>query len=165
MRSVTAGCCPGPRSSPVRRRSRTGPRGQGHDDDIDRAGAEGPAHLRLLRPGYLRYAELPGFLGGALVAAYPSFGEGFGLPILEAMACQTPVLTTPRLSLPEVGGDAVAYTTEEPNPIAAGLLRGDRPGRLPDRPPGAGGDQGVVRRRPPDRRQRPFYRGAAPRHE
>lgn len=95
--------------------------GQGHDDDIDRAVAEVPAHLRLLRPGYLRYADLPGFLGGALVAAYPSYGEGFGLPILEAMACATPVLTTPRLSLPEVGGDAVAYTSEDPVQIAADL--------------------------------------------
>ena len=84
--------------------------------------AEVPAHLRLLRPGYLRYADLPGFLGGALIAAYPSHGEGFGLPVLEAMACGTPVLTTPRLSLPEVGGDAVAYTGEEPDRIAKDLL-------------------------------------------
>ncbi|MGC4808173.1 glycosyltransferase family 4 protein [Micromonospora sp. DT233] len=95
--------------------------GQGHDDDIDRAVAEVPSHLRLLRPGYLRYADLPGFLGGALVAAYPSYGEGFGLPILEAMACAAPVLTTPRLSLPEVGGDAVAYTSEDPAQIATDL--------------------------------------------
>ncbi|HZN20252.1 MAG TPA: glycosyltransferase family 1 protein [Micromonosporaceae bacterium] len=95
--------------------------GQGHDDEIDRAVAEVPAHLRLLRPGYLRYADLPGFLGGALIAAYPSYGEGFGLPILEAMACSAPVLTTPRLSLPEVGGDAVAYTSEDPEQIGADL--------------------------------------------
>ena len=76
--------------------------------------------------------DLPGFLGGALLAAYPSFGEGFGLPILEAMACATPVLTTPRLSLPEVGGDAVAYTTEDPDRIAADLadLLHDEPRRL-----------------------------------
>lgn len=97
--------------------------GQGHDEEIDSAVAEVPAHLRLLRPGYLRYADLPGFLGGALVAAYPSYGEGFGLPILEAMACGTPVLTTPRLSLPEVGGDAVAYTSEDPGQIAVDLAR------------------------------------------
>ncbi|MGH3661275.1 MAG: glycosyltransferase family 4 protein [Micromonosporaceae bacterium] len=92
--------------------------GAGHDDDIDKAVAELPVHLRLLRPGYLRYADLPGYLGGAMVAAYPSHGEGFGLPILEAMACGTPVLTTPRLSLPEVGGDAVAYTGETAEEIA-----------------------------------------------
>ncbi len=43
------------------------------------------------------------------MVAYPSLGEGFGLPVLEAMACGAAVLTTRRLSLPEVGGDAVAY--------------------------------------------------------
>jgi glycosyltransferase involved in cell wall biosynthesis len=95
--------------------------GSGHDDEIDQAVADVPANLRLLRPGYLRYADLPGYLGGALVAAYPSHGEGFGLPVLEAMACGAPVLTTPRLSLPEVGGDAVAYTGEYPEEIAGDL--------------------------------------------
>lgn len=95
--------------------------GQGHDDEIDDAVAEVPAGLRLLRPGFLRYADLPGFLGGAAVACYPSFGEGFGLPILEAMACGAPVLTTPRLSLPEVGGNAVAYTSPQAQEIARDL--------------------------------------------
>jgi glycosyltransferase involved in cell wall biosynthesis len=106
--------------------------GQGHDEEIDLAVAEVPTHLRVLRPGYLRYADLPGFLGGALVAAYPSYGEGFGLPILEAMACGTPVLTTPRLSLPEVGGDAVAYTSEDAAQIGTDLaaLLDDEPRRL-----------------------------------
>ncbi len=95
--------------------------GQGHDDELDAAAAAVPSHLRLLRPGYLRYADLAGYLGGAVLVAYPSHGEGFGLPVLEAMACGTPVLTTPRLSLPEVGGDAVAYTGEDADQIAADL--------------------------------------------
>ncbi len=104
--------------------------GAGHDDEIDAVAAEVPPRLRLLRPGYLRFRDLPGYLGGALLCAYPSHGEGFGLPVLEAMACGSAVLTTPRLSLPEVGGEAVAYTAEDPESIAtdlAALL--DRPER------------------------------------
>jgi glycosyltransferase involved in cell wall biosynthesis len=88
---------------------------------VDAAVASVPSHLRVLRPGYLRPADLPGYLGGALVVAYPSHGEGFGLPVLEAMACGAPVLTTPRLSLPEVGGDAVAYTEPDATAIASAL--------------------------------------------
>jgi glycosyltransferase involved in cell wall biosynthesis len=80
-----------------------------------------PSHLRLVRPGYLPFADLPGFLGGALVVAAPSRGEGFGLPVLEAMACGAPVLTTYRASLPEVGGEAVAYTEPEAASIAVAL--------------------------------------------
>ena len=95
--------------------------GAGWDDEVDTAIAEVPSHLRVLRPGYLRYEDLRGFLGGAHVVAYPSHGEGFGLPVLEAMACQAPVLTTPRLSLPEVGGDAVAYTEPDPTSIASAI--------------------------------------------
>ena len=95
--------------------------GSGWDDTIDATVAEVPSHLRVLRPGYLRFTDLPGYLGGAIVVAYPSHGEGFGLPVLEAMACGAPVLTTERLSLPEVGGDAVAYTEPDPDSIAASL--------------------------------------------
>jgi glycosyltransferase involved in cell wall biosynthesis len=95
--------------------------GRGWDEDVDAAVAEVPAHLRVVRPGYLRFADLPGYLGGATVVAFPSHGEGFGLPVLEAMACGTPVLTTQRLSLPEVGGDAVAYTEPDAASIGAAL--------------------------------------------
>ena len=95
--------------------------GSGWDEDVDAAIAEVPAHLRVIRPGYLRFADLPGYLGGATVVAFPSHGEGFGLPVLEAMACGAPVLTTHRLSLPEVGGDAVAYTEPGADEIATGL--------------------------------------------
>ncbi len=51
------------------------------------AAADVPAGLDLLRPGYLPLELLAGFLGGAELVAYPSLGEGFGLPVLEAMAC------------------------------------------------------------------------------
>ena len=95
--------------------------GRGWDDDVDAAVAEVPSHLRVVRPGYLRFADLPGYLGGAIAVAFPSHGEGFGLPVLEAMACGTPVLTTQRLSLPEVGGDAVAYTEPDAASIGAAL--------------------------------------------
>ena len=93
--------------------------GSGWDDDVDAAVASVPDHLRVVRPGYLHIGDLAGFLGGAIVVAYPSHGEGFGLPVLEAMACGAPVLTTSRLSLPEVGGDTVAYT--EPDSVSIGV--------------------------------------------
>jgi glycosyltransferase involved in cell wall biosynthesis len=105
--------------------------GSGWSEEVDEAVAAVPALLRLVRPGYLRFTDLPGFLGGALVVAFPSRGEGFGLPVLEAMACGAPVLTTHRTSLPEVGGDAVAYTEPDAEDIQA-ALRGllDDPARL-----------------------------------
>lgn len=95
--------------------------GSGWDQEVSAEVATVPAHLRVLLPGYLRFSDLPGYLGGALIVAYPSHGEGFGLPVLEAMACGAAVLTTQRLSLPEVGGDAVAYTEPDPESIATAL--------------------------------------------
>jgi len=95
--------------------------GGGWNEELDEAAAAVPANLRLVRPGYLPIADLSGFLGGALVVAAPSRGEGFGLTVLEAMACGAAVLTTYRTSLPEVGGDAVAYTEPDADSIGASL--------------------------------------------
>ncbi|MQA83990.1 MAG: glycosyltransferase [Streptosporangiales bacterium] len=94
---------------------------RGYDDEVEAVVRGVPPHLRLVRPGYLRFGDLPGFLGGALAVAFASRGEGFGLPVLEAMACGAPVLTTHRTSLPEVGGEAVAYTEPDAESIAAAL--------------------------------------------
>ena len=94
----------------------------GWDRHVERALAAVPHRVRVIRAGYLPLGELSGFLGGAAVVAYPSLGEGFGLPVLEAMSAGAAVLTTRRLAIPEVGGDAVAYCGIEAEDIAAGLL-------------------------------------------
>ncbi|WP_231384239.1 glycosyltransferase family 1 protein [Cellulomonas sp. URHD0024] len=96
---------------------------RGWDQDVDAAVAAVPSGLRVVAPGYLPVEDLAPLLGGAAVVAYPSLGEGFGLPVLEAIACGACVLTTRELSLPEVGGDAVEYCGTERPDIAAGLTR------------------------------------------
>jgi glycosyltransferase involved in cell wall biosynthesis len=100
--------------------------GKGWDDGIEPAIAELPGTLRVLRPGFVPDGLVPALLGGAEVVAYPAHGEGFGLPVLEAMACGAAVLTTDRLSLTEVGGDAVRYArspdAEDLADALAGLL-------------------------------------------
>jgi glycosyltransferase involved in cell wall biosynthesis len=59
--------------------------------------------------GYVPAADLPLLYSAATVAAVPSVYEGFGLPVLEAMACGTPVVASDTSSLPEMGGDAARY--------------------------------------------------------
>ncbi len=64
---------------------------------------------RVTFTGFVADDDLPALISSATVLAMPSKYEGFGLPILEAMACGTPVVTSNAASLPEVGGDAVLY--------------------------------------------------------
>lgn len=56
--------------------------------------------------GYIDICDVPLLLGGAITFVFPSLYEGFGLPVLEAMACGTPVITSNVASLPEVVGNA-----------------------------------------------------------
>ena len=69
----------------------------------------GPATPALRRLGFVAEGDLPSLYAGAAAFALPSLYEGFGLPCLEAMACGTPVVTTPRGGLPEACGDAALY--------------------------------------------------------
>jgi glycosyltransferase involved in cell wall biosynthesis len=62
-------------------------------------------HQDVIQLGYVPAADLPSLYNAAEVFVYPSLYEGFGLPVLEAMACGTPVITSQGSSLAEVAGD------------------------------------------------------------
>jgi glycosyltransferase involved in cell wall biosynthesis len=59
--------------------------------------------------GYFKQEELPALYRSAKATVFPSIYEGFGIPVLESMACGTPVITSHTSSLTEVGGDACIY--------------------------------------------------------
>lgn len=75
-------------------------------DEIQRSIQRSPAAARIHTLGFVSADELDALYRGATVFAYPSLYEGFGLPLLEAMAAGVPVLTSTISSLPEVAGDA-----------------------------------------------------------
>jgi glycosyltransferase involved in cell wall biosynthesis len=75
------------------------------DGDI-KAQLEKVNHLDITATGYVPDEDLPALYSGASLFVYPSLYEGFGIPPLEAMACNTPVIVSDSSSLPEVVGDA-----------------------------------------------------------
>lgn len=78
----------------------------------------------VLFPGFIDDDDLPTLYSAAEFFAYPSLYEGFGLPIIEALACGTPVLTADNSCLPEAGGPGAIYAdAEDVESIAAALLR------------------------------------------
>jgi len=72
--------------------------------------AQPPGNVRML--GYVSDEELACAYSGALALVFPSLYEGFGLPLVEAMACGCPLIVSGRTSLPEVAGDAALYFDE-----------------------------------------------------
>lgn len=78
----------------------------------------------LIRTGYLEREPLHLLMGSARTLLFPSLYEGFGLPILEAMASGTPVITSNCSSMPEVGGEAAVYIDPtQPEQLAEAILR------------------------------------------
>jgi glycosyltransferase involved in cell wall biosynthesis len=80
--------------------------GRGWLDREIQADLESLRHLGVVTTGYVPDEYLPALYSGASVFVYPSFYEGFGMPPLEAMACNAPVIVSDNSSLPEVVGDA-----------------------------------------------------------
>jgi alpha-1,3-rhamnosyl/mannosyltransferase len=77
----------------------------------------------ILFLGSIAEEDLPGIYGGARLFVFPSLYEGFGLPVLEALACGTPVACSRVSSLPEVAGDAAVYfDPNDPDNIAEVLI-------------------------------------------
>ncbi|MCY1268003.1 D-inositol-3-phosphate glycosyltransferase [compost metagenome] len=83
-------------------------RNQRLDAALARAVASG--HVRLM--GYLGDEELANLFAGARLLLFPSLYEGFGLPVLESMACGVPVVLTRTSALPEVAGEAGTYVEQ-----------------------------------------------------
>lgn len=79
---------------------------------------------RVIFPGFVAETDLPILYRAAEFFAYPSLYEGFGIPIVEALACGTPVLTANNSCLPEAGGPGAIYVdAESVDSIADGLVR------------------------------------------
>jgi len=83
-----------------------------------------PVAERVVLTGYVGEQDKVALLSGAEALVYPSLYEGFGLPVLEAMACGTPVVTSDRSALPEVAGDAALLVDPgDPAAIASAVER------------------------------------------
>jgi glycosyltransferase involved in cell wall biosynthesis len=98
-----------------------GPRGWDEQEILHAAGERADS-VRLT--GFVPEGDLAGLYAACALFCFPSLYEGFGLPVLEAMAAGAPVVTSETSSLPEVGGDAVAYVhPEDERSIASAMER------------------------------------------
>jgi glycosyltransferase involved in cell wall biosynthesis len=92
--------------------------------EILRQVEQSPQAQRIRVTGRISDEDLPALYAGAHVLVFPSKHEGFGLPMIEAMACGTPVVANNASSLPEVAGDAALLTNaDDPEGFASALRR------------------------------------------
>ena len=78
----------------------------------------------LYSPGYITHSDLPAIYNGAKIFLYTSLRESFGIPLLEAMACGTPVVTPNTSAIPEVAGEgAILVDPTDADAIAAQILK------------------------------------------
>jgi glycosyltransferase involved in cell wall biosynthesis len=94
---------------------------RGLGEDVEQAAARLGLAGRVERIGHVDREQLAGLYRGAACLVFPSRYEGFGLPVLEAMASGTPVVATPSSSIPEVAGDAAVLV--ERDELGAGIER------------------------------------------
>jgi glycosyltransferase involved in cell wall biosynthesis len=98
-----------------------GGKGWLYDEIFERVRALGLVD-RVRFAGYVDDAELPLWYNAAAALIFPSLYEGFGLPIVEALACGAPVIAADTSSLPEAGGTAALYfDPHDPDALAARL--------------------------------------------
>jgi glycosyltransferase involved in cell wall biosynthesis len=90
--------------------------------EIQRRIEASPARRRILLPGYVSPEDLAGWYARASIFAFPSLDEGFGMPLLEAMAAGLPVVTSNTSALPEVAGDAALLVDPRDTAALAGAL-------------------------------------------
>ena len=92
------------------------------DDIIERNHIEN-IRKNIVIPGYIINSDLPYIYNNAFAFLYTSLRESFGIPLLEAMACGTPVITSNTSSVPEIGGQhAILVNPESSNEIAQKML-------------------------------------------
>ena len=78
----------------------------------------------LYSPGYITHSDLPAIYNGAKTFLYTSLRESFGIPLLEAMACGIPVVTSNTSAIPEIAGEgAILVDPQDANAIAIQLLK------------------------------------------